>query len=164
MSVLPFTARTAPLSRDRVGPSAAPELVGSFRSPRGGHGSFRGTYRLERLVEQYGHPAAAGVFTGELTDSTGDRVGMASRRHTAAVQYVDGADGPLMCLGPVDVNLLGFLVTVDAFTVLLSRGLPAVASSAVKAPGTAAELLGRVVQPWSARGTASRAGAERADG
>ena len=93
MTVVPFAARR----RDRTAgsahlPSATP-VTGSSPSPRGSAGTFTGTYRLERLVDQYGQAAAAGIFTGELTDGTGRPLGASSRRHTAAVELHLGAGG-----------------------------------------------------------------------
>lgn len=119
MTVLPFTARTtgADDTSRQAPPDGAVQVTGRFASPGGGQGVFAGTYRLERLLDQYGQLAAAGVFTGELTDAGGERIGLASRRHTAAVEVVDASSGRSVGLGPVDVNLLGFLVTVDAFAV-----------------------------------------------
>ena len=144
MTVLPFTTRAAAreVGADKA---AAPGVVGHFASPGGGHGDFVGRYRLERLVDQYGQTAAAGVFTGELIGADRERIGLASRRHVAAAEVVDGPRGRYVGLGPVDVNLLGFLVTVDAFTVTLSRDLPATGSPG-RYPRTAAELLGLVVE------------------
>ena len=46
----------------------------------GAGGVFSGTYRLERLVDQYGQSAAVGVFAGSLTTSDGAHLGMGSRR------------------------------------------------------------------------------------
>ena len=143
MTVLPFTTRAAARD-DGTGDSAAPDVVGHFSSPGGGHGSFIGTYRLERLVDQYGQTAAAGVFTGELIGADRERIGLARRRQVAAAEVADGPDDRCIGLGPVDVNLRGFLVTVEAFTVSLPRALPD-AGSVGRYPRTAAELLGLVV-------------------
>ena len=143
MTVLPFTTRAA-ASEDGADDSAAPDVVGHFSSPGGGHGSFIGTYRLERLVDQYGQTAAAGVFTGELIGADRERIGLASRRNVAAADVADGPNDRSIGLGPVDVNLLGFLVTVEAFTVALPRDLPATGTSG-RYPRSAAELLGLVV-------------------
>ena len=152
MTVLPFTTRAAARATG-AGNSATPDVVGRFASPGGGHGGFTGTYRLERLVDQYGQTAAAGVFTGELIGADGERVGLASRRHVAAAEVTDGPNDRSLGLGPVDVNLLGFLVTVEAFTVALPRDLPATGSSA-RHPRTAAELLGLVVEASAGQGPA----------
>ena len=143
MTVLPFTTRAA-AREGGVDDSATPDVVGHFTSPGGGHGHFTGTYRLERLLDQYGQTAAAGVFTGELIGANRERIGLASRRHVAAAEVAEGPNDRHIGLGPVDVNLLGFLVTVEAFTVALPRNLPATGTSG-RFPRTAAELLGLVV-------------------
>lgn len=153
MTVLPFPVRPAALAGD-VGPSRTTPVTGTFWSPQGPAGTFTGTYRLERLLDQYGQTAAAGVFTGELRGAGGEHLGMASRRHTAAAELEPAVDAFLARLGPLDVNLLGFLVTVDEFTISVPRALP----SSADLPATAGELLGQVV---SAAG-AGRAGASEA--
>lgn len=94
---------------------------GSYHSPSGRTGTFTGSYRLERLLTQFGHPAATGVFTGELVDADRSHVGHGSRRHTAAVQVRDTAAGLVLRLGPVDVNLHGFLVTMDEVEVYVGE-------------------------------------------
>jgi hypothetical protein len=142
MTVLPFTTR-ASARDDDVGVAAAPDLTGHFTPPGGGDGLFTGTYRLERLLDQYGQTAAAGVFTGELIGADRRRIGLASRRHVAAAEVLDDAHGRWVSLGPVDVNLLGFLVTVDAFAVRVPLDLPALGGTWY--PRSAAELLGLVV-------------------
>lgn len=140
MTVLPFRER--PVTTDRPvtptpatapGPGPGPagtsvELVGTFPAPSGGRGTFAGTYRLERLLNQFEQLAASGVFTGELRDADGTHVGICSRRITcAAVVDTDSVEHELR-IGPVDVNLLGFMVTVDEFSVALSRELRGVPS------------------------------------
>jgi hypothetical protein len=72
---------------------------------------------LERVVSQLGGTAAVGVFTGELTDADGSHIGMGSRRCTAVVEIIADRTARLARLGPVDVNLLGFRVTVAEVTV-----------------------------------------------
>ncbi len=141
MTVLPFTTRAS--ARDDDVGAAAPDLTGHFTPPGGGDGLFTGTYRLERLVDQYGQTAAAGVFTGELIGADRRRIGLASRRHVAAAEVLDDAHGRWVSLGPVDVNLLGFLVTVNAFAVRVPLDLQARGGRGY--PRSAAELLGLVV-------------------
>jgi hypothetical protein len=153
MTVLPFPVPPAARA-GATGPSVA--VTGTFWSPQGPAGTFTGTYRLERLLDQYGQTAAAGVFTGELVGADGVHLGMASRRHTAAAELDPAVDAFLARVGPVDVNLLGFLVTVDEFTVAVPRALPE--QSTAHLPATAGELLGQVV---SAAGL-GRAGASGA--
>lgn len=123
MTVIPFRSRVAGPQSTSAGPRLATTVAvtGSFRSPSGRAGTFTGCYRLERIVSRSGarsgEMAAAGVFTGELTDADGSRIGIGSRRQTAAVEFV--ANGPTLDvrLGPLDVNLLGFLVRVHAMDI-----------------------------------------------
>lgn len=121
MTVIPFrTSSSPPASSTRGGaPGRVPALpaTGSFGSPSGSGGTFVGAYRLERCVAQFGQLAAAGVFTGELIDPRGARIGVGARRTTVAVQAHPTADGLLLELGPVDVNLLGLLVSMDGLSV-----------------------------------------------
>lgn len=157
MTVVPFAARR----RDRTAgsahlPSATP-VTGSFPSPRGSTGTFSGTYRLERLVDQYGQAAAAGIFTGELTDGTGRPLGASSRRHTAAVELTSEPEAFHARLGPLDVNLLGFIVTVDEFTVTVPRALSAPPSEP-GLPFSAVELLRQVATAADERQTRDGSG------
>lgn len=142
MTVFPFPVRPAAGAEAGV-TSRTARVTGTFWSPQGPAGRFSGTYRLERLVDQYGLTAAAGVFTGELVGAGGEHLGMASRRHTAAAELDTQVDQYLAQVGPVDVNLLGFLVTVDEFTVAVPRALPE--PSTARLPATAGEMLGQVV-------------------
>ncbi len=158
MTVLPFRVRPAARA-GAAGPSVTAAVTGTFWSPQGPAGTFTGTYRLERLLDQYGQTAAAGVFTGELAGAGGEHLGMASRRHTAAADLDTAPDAFLARIGPVDVNLLGFLVTVDEFTVSVPRALPE--PSTAHLPATAGELLDQVVSAAGA-GRASDAAAREA--
>jgi len=76
-----------------------------------------GTYRLERFVSQFGQLAAVGVFAGALVDADGAEIGVGSRQQTVAVEVTEGPTGVVARLGPVDVNLFGFLVGVDEIAV-----------------------------------------------
>lgn len=123
MTVIPFptrSSRTAPTGsthpRTSVRVTALP-VAGSFGSPSGSGGTFVGSYRLEHCTSQFGQLAAAGVFTGELVDSRGARLGVGARRTTVACQAHRTQDGLEVQVGPVDVNLLGLLVTIGEFSV-----------------------------------------------
>ena len=151
MTVLPFPVRPA-AGAGAAGPSRTVAVTGTFWSPQGPAGTFTGTYRLERLLDQYGQTAAAGVFPGELVGAGGEHLGMASRRHTAAAELDPTVDAYLARVGPVDVNLLGFLVTVAEFTVAVPRELPE--PSTAHLPATAGELLDRVVSAAGVGGAA----------
>lgn len=124
MTLLPFTARRN-TSAEAVDLTPRTAVVrGTFSAPSGAAGTFVGCYRLERIVDQFGQPSAAGVFTGELVDADGQRVGMGSRRHTAAVELIAGPDAFVARLGPLDVNVFGFVVAMDEVTVAVPRDLP----------------------------------------
>jgi len=116
MTVIPFAGRGTH-SRARTPVAAQTAATGTFCSPSGRAGSFIGAFRLERLVFRPGRMAAAGVFTGELIDADGSRIGMGSRRCTAVVEVIAERTAMLARLGPVDVNLLGFRVTMAEVTV-----------------------------------------------
>ena len=124
MTVLPFRTPSSSPTRGTGPPGTNAELVGTFPAPSGGRGTFTGSYRLERLVNQFGQLAAAGIFTGELHDADGTHVGMCSRRLTCAALVETDAETHLVHIGPVDVNLLGLMVTVQEFSVGLPRELP----------------------------------------
>ena len=124
MTVLPFRTASSPTARGAGPPGTTAELVGTFPAPSGGRGTFTGSYRLERLVDQFGQLAAAGIFTGELQDADGTYVGLSSRRLTCAALVETGAEMHVVNIGPVDVNLLGLMVTVQEFIVGVRRDLP----------------------------------------
>ena len=126
MTVLPFLpAQDRKASAAAPVPSTTAPATGTFWSPSGTMGSFSGSYRLERLVTEYGQLAAAGVFTGDLVDADGTAVGTGSRRHTAAAEATGDGTAWQVTVGPVDVNVLGFMVRMDEVTVRLSPDLPA---------------------------------------
>jgi hypothetical protein len=114
-----FAGRCAPdrLEPGRSSPAPAGPVSGTFRDPHGDLGTFIGAYRLERVVDQFGQLAAAGVFTGNLTDSSGGHVGFASRRLTVAAEVVATRTGSELRIGPLDVNLLGLFVRVEQVAV-----------------------------------------------
>lgn len=116
MGVITFTSRTkGPL----VPAAAAPPVVvtGALGSPSGRAGTFVGSYRLERCLSQHGQLAAAGVFTGELTDVDGSRIGIGARRVTVVACLVTTATGLLVQVGPLDVDLLGLVVGMGEVSV-----------------------------------------------
>ena len=117
----------APAAKPRTAATAEPlmtvaAVTGSFCSPAGRGAKFSGSYRLERFVVQFGLLAAAGVFTGELTSVDGTRVGMGSHRQTTAIEVLASKTGPVIQLGPVDVPLLGFLVTINQISINMEEG------------------------------------------
>ena len=138
MTVLPFRTGPSANARGAGPPSGTAEIVGTFPAPSGGRGTFTGSYRLERLVDQFGQLAAAGIFTGELHEADGTHVGLASRRLTCAAVVGSDAESHLVQVGPVDVNLLGLMVTVQEFTVGMRRDLRMLSTALGSAQGRTA--------------------------
>jgi len=128
MTVLPFPSdRALPTSPATAQASTLPsngEVTGAFATPSGARGLFTGTYRLERLRSDFGQITAAGVMTGQLVDVDGTPVAVGSRRHTAAATLVSDETKHLVRIGPVDVNIAGFMVTVEQIEVTMPRDLP----------------------------------------
>jgi hypothetical protein len=137
-------------------------VTGAFWSPQGPAGTFAGSYRLERLLDQYGQTAAAASSPASWSAPEGERLGIGSRRHTAAAELDPTVHAYLARVGPVDVNLLGFLVTVDEFTVAVPRDLPEPPTPHL--PATAGELLDRVVSAAGVGGTGAADVAARDSG
>lgn len=118
MAVIAFPALAAArCAGDAPAPLVA-RVTGSFPSPSGRLGTLTGSYRLERFEWGAGRLIAAGVFMGVLVDADGSRVGLAARRHTSSVDVVAaGGRGLVVLIRPVQVDLLGFLVTMDVTSV-----------------------------------------------
>jgi hypothetical protein len=76
-----------------------------------------GWLRLDRLVVAAEGLQAAGVFTGELIDADGTLIGVGSRRKTIPAAISRGEHGIVATCGPVDVDLLGLVVTISPFSV-----------------------------------------------
>ena len=123
MTVLPFRAPSEARAPGTGPPGGSAEVLGTFQAPDGGRGLFTGAYRLERLLDEPGQRAAAGVFTGELHAADGSHVGTGSRRLTCAAVVGSASSAYEVCLGPVDVNLLGFMVSVGEFSITMGRNL-----------------------------------------
>lgn len=103
-------------------PGIGTPLRGSFRSPTGRSGTMTGSVRLEQVGTTADHLWVKGVFTGELVDADGTRIGTSSRRQVAPARIAGDLEGAPTVVGPVQVDLLGLTVTVPAFVV--SAGMP----------------------------------------
>lgn len=138
MDVLPFAATgRRPARPPHRSPTA--DAIGSFRAPSGRTGTFAGSYRLERLLCHDGRLTAVGVFTGELTDADGRRVGLAARRRTVVAQVASLGSRLLVLIDPLVVDLLGLAVSLDGI--------------ALDVDGTSAERAARRAMglPWRTR-------------
>lgn len=113
----------APGQRTDTETTARPSLThatavrGTFPSPKGKVGHMSGWLRLDRFVLEEDELRAAGVFTGELIDADGTLIGVGSCRRTVPAEIARSAGGIVATIGPVDVDLLGLVVTVSPFSV-----------------------------------------------
>lgn len=98
-------------------PAHAAAVRGTFRSPRGKVGTMTGWLRLDRFVVTAEGLHAAGVFTGELTDADGTLIAVGSCRKTVPAAISRAERGIVATIGPVDVELLGLVVTISPFSV-----------------------------------------------
>ena len=117
MPVIPFPQRhwngePAPVRP----PNREARIHGTFPSPSGGLGTMTGWMRLDRFHVVSDRLCAAGVFTGELHDSDGTTIGVGSRRRSVPAEITRSLHYRAVVIGPVDVDLLGLIVNIPAFT------------------------------------------------
>ena len=134
MTVIPIFARRKTDS-GQPNPAVTP-VTGSLNSPSGRTGTFAGSFRLERFLSPAGKPAVSGVFTGELTDADGSQIGVGSRRHTATVEVIPTGAGIVVRLAPVDIEMLGLNVAVDATVIDCGDGRTEDFGYSLDEPGT----------------------------
>ena len=122
MTVIAFRPR--PPAGDATPAEVQTAFTGTFRSPRGRLGSMTGQLRLQKLVLTPRGAFVTGVFTGELHEPDGSLVGVDSRRCTvtADLQRCDG--GLRAVVRPMQLDLMGITVDVDAFAVASEVALP----------------------------------------
>jgi hypothetical protein len=114
MTVIQFPPRP-PSEPEARAPDLPPSIPisGTFRAPSGRRGTMTGSLRLEHVRLASEQSWADAVFTGELFDDDGQRLGSCSRRQSAPVQVGD-SDGAPITVGPVVVDLMGLAVAVPA--------------------------------------------------
>jgi hypothetical protein len=76
-----------------------------------------GCLRLDQFILVADRLCASGVFAGELLDADGTSIGWGSRRKACPAEIVRGLHEVTALIGPVDVDLMGMTVSIDAFTV-----------------------------------------------
>jgi hypothetical protein len=118
VTILQFPTPRLPAPIERGLPLARPAAVtGSSWSPVGSAATFTGEYRLEAFRWGPGKLLADGIFTGRLVDDEGRRIAVGSRRHSARVSLISTPDVFQAGLGPLAVDIMGFVVAVDEFRV-----------------------------------------------
>jgi hypothetical protein len=96
-------------------------ISGGFTAPSGRAGTATGWFRLARLHVAGDRLSASGVVTADLVDADGTEVGVGSRRLTVPADVDRSSPGAAVLIGPVDVDLLGLSVRVQAFAVQARR-------------------------------------------
>ena len=90
-------------------------VTGTFTDALGGTGTFVGSLDITRFVVRGGQLLAVGTLTGTLTDSLGNVLGEITRVITLPVGIQQATCEILdLELGPLDLDLLGLLVHLDA--------------------------------------------------
>jgi hypothetical protein len=93
-------------------------VTGTF-SNADGQGTFKGTFTPQSFSVVNGVLKATGVLKGTLTDSAGNSLGTVSKTVTDSVNTSAQANAPAGCqildlvLGPLNLNLLGLVVTLN---------------------------------------------------
>ena len=108
-------------------PGGGTPFTGTFRSPRGGTGLMTGHLRLQRLVLAPRGAFVTGVFTGELREPDGALIGRGSTRATAPADLVRDDAGLRPVVRPLQLDLMGIAVRVDAFGIEPDQAFPSTA-------------------------------------
>ncbi len=93
-------------------------VTGTF-SNADGQGTFKGTFTPSSFRVVNGVLQATGVLKGTLTDANGNSLGTVSKTVTDSVNTSAAANAPVGCqvlnlvLGPLNLNLLGLVVTLN---------------------------------------------------
>jgi hypothetical protein len=93
-------------------------VTGTF-SNADGQGTFKGTFTPRSFRVVNGVLEATGVLKGTLTDANGNSVGTVNKTVTDSVNTSAAANAPVGCqildlvLGPLNLNLLGLVVTLN---------------------------------------------------
>lgn len=115
---------TAPNSRTTAtAPAAAlgnltSVVTGTFTNADG-KGTFKGTFTPQKFSVVNGVLEATGVLKGTLTSADGSTLGTVNQTVTDSVNTTAAANAPAACnvlnlvLGPLNLNLLGLVVTLN---------------------------------------------------
>lgn len=93
-------------------------VTGTFTNAAG-TGNFSGKFVPQKFSVVNGTLQATGLLTGTLVDANGTQLGTVSRTVTIPVNTTNAANAPLACgilnltLGPLNLNLLGLVVTLN---------------------------------------------------
>jgi hypothetical protein len=117
----PTVTRTAAAPQATSPGSLTSVVTGTFNNADG-KGTFNGTFTPQKFSVVNGVLEATGVLKGTLTDANGTKLGTVSQTVTDAVntsKASNAAAAPAACgilnllLGPLNLNLLGLVVTLN---------------------------------------------------
>ena len=117
-SVPASTAKTVTAAPASSLGSLTSVVTGTFTNAAG-KGTFKGTFTPQSFSVVNGVLQATGVLKGTLTDANGNSLGTVNQTVTDSVNTSATANAPAACqvldlvLGPLNLNLLGLVVTLN---------------------------------------------------
>ena len=117
-SVPASTAKTVTAAPASSVGSLTSVVTGTFTNSAG-KGTFKGTFTPQKFSVVNGVLKATGVLKGTLTDANGNSLGTVNQTVTDSVNTSATANAPAGCqvlnlvLGPLNLNLLGLVVTLN---------------------------------------------------
>jgi hypothetical protein len=114
----PARSSTAAAATTAAASDLASAVTGTFKNPDG-TGAFAGTFTPTKFSVVNGVLEATGTLTGTLTNAGGSKAGTVSQTVTMPVNTTAAAADPASCqilnlvLGPLNLNLLGLVVTLN---------------------------------------------------
>lgn len=91
------------------------EVTGTFTDASGGAGTFAGTFTPSRFAAEGDRLTVVGVLAGQLLDSQGQSQAVSQEQSFEVRQVVPGVGCEVLDLdlGPLDLDLLGLVVSLD---------------------------------------------------
>ena len=117
-SVPASTAKTVTAAPASSVGSLTSVVTGTFTNSAG-KGTFKGTFTPQKFSVVNGVLKATGVLKGTFTDANGNSLGTVNQTVTDSVNTSATANAPVGCqvlnlvLGPLNLNLLGLVVTLN---------------------------------------------------
>lgn len=111
-------SKAAAAAAKKAASDVTSNVTGTFKNSDG-TGTFAGTFTPKRFSVVNGTLEATGPLTGTLTNADGSTVGTVDQTATMPVNTAAAAADPASCgilnlvLGPLNLNLLGLVVTLN---------------------------------------------------
>jgi hypothetical protein len=116
---VPASATTKAVSAPSSSVGSLTSVVTGTFNNADGPGTFKGTFTPSSFSVVNGVLKATGVLKGTMTDANGNSVGTVNKTVTDSVNTSAAANAPVGCqvlnlvLGPLNLNLLGLVVTLN---------------------------------------------------